>query len=143
MSEIKINGLNYDWPSVSVTGPNGVFIDITEVNWKSSQKKKRIYGKGSVPTGVARGNYSATVDFTISKDEYRQFVESLGTSPFKAEFDLAIVFELDGQDRSETLIKQVLIDDVDDSAKQGEDAIVVKLSGTAQMIIKDGVPDYE
>ncbi len=144
MASVKINGVRHDWESASITGPHGMFIDITEINWKASQKKKRVYGKGNVSIGYTRGNYSATVDLTIGKDEFNQLVDSLGISILKASpFDIVVVTEPNDQPKSETTIRQILVDDIDDSLKNGEDAEMVKLSGSAQMITRNGVEDYE
>lgn len=144
MASVKINGVRHDWESASITGPHGMFIDLTEINYKASQPKKRVYGKGNVSIGYTRGNYSATVDLTIGEDEFNQLVDSLGSSILKAKpFDIVIVTEPDDQPKSERVIQQILINDVDDSLKNGEDAKMVKLAGTAQMITRNGVPDYE
>ncbi|GKT37715.1 hypothetical protein ADUPG1_003653, partial [Aduncisulcus paluster] len=54
LKDAAINGASHDWASVTITGPQGTFVGITEINWKSSQKKKRTYGKGLLPRGAAR-----------------------------------------------------------------------------------------
>lgn len=142
-ANVTINGAVHDWESVSITGPHGTFVGISEINWKASQKKKRVYGKGAVSVGAARGNYEATVDMTLLVSEYQDLSGALPAGIFKSVFDMALVFEPDGVKRHEVVIKGILIDDVDEAAKQGDEEVTVKLSGTAQMISRDGVADYQ
>lgn len=140
---ITINGVVHDWESASITGPHGTFVGISELNWKSSQKKKRVYGKGAVSVGASRGNYEASVDMTLLAGEYQDLVSALSNGIYKSVFDVAVVFEPDGAKRHEVVVKGILIDDVDESTKQGDEEVTVKLSGTAQMITRDGVADYQ
>lgn len=140
---VTVNGSVHDWESVSVTGPHGTFVGISEVNWKASQKKKRVYGKGAVSVGASRGNYEASVDMTLLVSEYQDLVSALSDGILKSVFDVAIVFEPDGAKQHEVVLKGILIDDVDEGAKQGDEETTIKLSGTAQMISRDGVADYQ
>jgi len=140
---VTVNGAVHDWESVSITGPHGTFVGISELNWKASQKKKRVYGKGAVSVGAARGNYEASVDMTLLVSEYQDLVGALQNGIFKSVFDVALAFEPDGAKQHEVVLKGILIDDVDEGAKQGDEEVTFKLSGTAQMIMRDGVADYQ
>lgn len=140
---VTINGQVYDWESVTITGPQGVFTGISEINWKASQKKKRIYGRGGVPVGATRGQYEATVDMTLLASEYDALAAALASGIFKTPFSVAVAMEVDGLDTRETAIKNIFIDDVDEGAKQGDEEQTVKLSGSAEMIERGGTPDYE
>lgn len=140
---VKINGKAHDWESVTITGPQGVFIGITEVSWKSSQKKKRVYGKGITSVGATRGNYEATMNMTLLVSEYQDLVKALANGIYKTPFDVVVMFEPDGGSKHEIAIKECMVDELDESTKQGDEEATVKLSGTAQMITRDGKPDYE
>ncbi|WP_291325244.1 hypothetical protein [Desulfovibrio sp. UCD-KL4C] len=142
-SKVSVNGRSYDWDALTVTGPQGVLIGISEINWKSSQKKKRTYGKGVLSRGATRSNYEATVDFTIDVLEYQELVKSLSNGIYKSVFDLALVFEPDGENKREVVLKGIMVDSKDESAKSGDSELQVKLSGTALMINDDGKPEYE
>ncbi|KAF1073451.1 hypothetical protein [Halodesulfovibrio sp. MK-HDV] len=140
---VTINGKTHDWESVTITGPQGVFIGISEVNWKSSQKKKRVYGKGATSIGATRGNYEATTSMTLLVSEYQDLAKALAKGIYRTPFDVAVVFEPEGATKHEVVIKQIMVDDLDESAKQGDEEATVKLSGTALMITRDGKADYE
>lgn len=142
-STVTVNGRSYDWDSLTITGPQGVMVGISEINWKSSQKKKRTYGKGLLPRGATRGNYEATMDFTIDYSEYTDFTGALPDGLYKSVFNISLVFEPDGGDKREVVLKNIMIDDKDESAKQGDDEQTVKLSGSAEMININGTPEYE
>lgn len=140
---MNVNGKSHDWASLSVTGPQGILTGISEINWKSSQKKKRTYGSGALPRGATRANYEATIDFTVDVSEYQDLVGALSNGIYSSVFDLALVFEPDGGTKREVLIKGIMIDSKDESAKDGDAEITVKLTGTAAMLVEDGRPDYE
>jgi hypothetical protein len=140
---VNINGKAHDWESVTITGPQGVFIGISELSWKSSQKKKRVFGKGLVSVGATRGNYEATTNMTLLVSEYQDLAKSLANGIYKTPFDIAVVMEPDGGNKHEIVIKQIMIDELDESGKNGDEEITVKLSGTALMIERDGKPDYK
>lgn len=140
---VTINGQVHDWESVTVTGPQGVFTGISEINWKASQKKKRVYGRGAVPVGATRGQYEGSVDLTLLTTEYDALAGSLSGGIFKSAFNVAVAMETDGLKTRETVLRSILIDDVDESAKQGDEELTVKLSGTVEMIERNGTPDYQ
>ncbi|WP_027178599.1 hypothetical protein [Maridesulfovibrio bastinii] len=142
-STVSVLGRSYDWESLTITGPQGVIVGISEINWKSNQKKKRTYGKGLLPRGATRSNYEATVDFTLDYSEYTDLLSALDSGIFNSVFNISLVFEPDGGDKREVVLKNIMIDDKDESAKQGDDEQTVKLSGTAEMININGTPEYE
>lgn len=142
-STVTINGRSYDWASLTVTGPQGVMVGYSEINWKSSQKKKRTYGKGLLPRGATRANYEASVDITVDYSEYGDLLSALDSGIFDSVFDIALVFEIDGEDRREVVLQGIMIDDKDDGAKNGDEELTIKLSGTAQMIFENGAPEYQ
>ena len=140
---ISINGASHDWASVTITGPQGMLVGITEINWKSSQKKKRTYGKGLLPRGAARSNYEAPIDFTVDTSEYQDLVGALDAGIYDSVFNLTIVSEPEGGTKNETVLKGIMIDSKDQSAKDGDEELNVKLTGTAAMIVENGKPEYE
>jgi len=140
---VTINGQVHDWESVTITGPQGVFTGISEINWKATQKKKRVYGRGAVPVGATRGQYEASMDMTLLATEYDALAGALSGGIFKTPFTVAVAMETEGLKTRDTVLKSILIDDVDESAKQGDEELTVKLSGSAEMIERNGTPDYE
>lgn len=142
-TNVKVNGRSYDWAALKLTGPQGLMIGYSEINWKSSQKKKRTYGKGIRSRGATRANYEATVDITVDYDEYGDLLGALSSGIYDSSFDLALVFEPDSGSKREVALKGILIDSKDDGAKNGDDELTIKLSGTVDMIFENGTPEYE
>lgn len=143
-ASVKINGVLHDWESASITGPQGIFVGITELNYKASRKKTRQYGKGSLSRGVTRGQYEASFDMTISVEEHKALVDAAGGSLLEDNpFDLAVAMEPEGKPVRKIAVKDCRVDDIDESNKQGDEEHMIKISGTALMIERDGAPDYQ
>ncbi len=139
---VTINGQVHDWESVSITGPHGIFTGISELNFKSSLKKTPKFGRGSKALGKARGNYEASFDMTLFAAEYDLFEEALSKGIFTSKFNIAIAVETEGLKSRDIVLRGMDIDDKDDGVKQGEEE-TIKLSGTLDMIEKNGKPEYE
>lgn len=68
-----INGKVHAWEDIAVY-MNGVRIaGITEINFSDEAEREPIYGAGSKPIGVKRGNYKVEGDFTLTKEEADRF----------------------------------------------------------------------
>lgn len=77
---MSANGRHYDWEDISVTLPGGEAVGITEIKYSDEQSIEARYGKGSVPRGYGRGNYSASGSMVLDRDEWQRLVEGLTTS---------------------------------------------------------------
>ncbi len=141
--KVTVNGVLYDWECLTVVGPQGTFIGITEISWKSKQEKENRYGKGGAPRGVGRKNYEPEGSITLDPDEFDRLSSALGGSVYRKSFVLEInLAPLDAPSSAITL-KGVMVNDIDQSAKQGESKIEIKCSLRVGMILRDGVAEYE
>lgn len=73
----SVNGRKYDWESITVTMPHGECAAITEIKYSDEQSIEARYGRGAVPRGYGRGNYSASGSFVLDRDEWPDFVKGL------------------------------------------------------------------
>ncbi len=86
---MAINGKNYDWEDVSVMMPHGVAAQITEIKYSDEQAVTARYGKGAIPRGYGRGNYSAIVSFTLDREEWEMLKVVLAATGKGAIYDHA------------------------------------------------------
>lgn len=74
---MAINGKNYDWEDMSVMLPHGVAALLSEIKYSDEQPITVRYGRGAIPRGYGRGNYSATFSFKLDREEWEKLVESI------------------------------------------------------------------
>ncbi len=143
MAGVRINGVLHDWERVTVTGPQGTFIGITDISWKVKKEVKLRYGKGSIPRGYGRGNYEPDGSMTLDQDEFTRLNKAVEGGVLRRPWDLTIVCEPEGADKVTRVLKGLWVTGIDESAKQGEDnAMQTKLDFVVLMIERDGQPDY-
>lgn len=142
-AKITVNGILYDWECVTVVGPQGTFIGITEITWKSKQEKENRYGKGGAPRGVGRKNYEPEGSITLDPDEFDRLRLALGGSVYRKSFVLEVNMAPPDAAASAVTLTGVMVNDIDQSAKQGESKIEIKCSLRVGMIRRDGVAEYE
>ncbi len=74
---MAINGRNYDWEDISVQLPHGESVGITEIKYGDEQGIEARYGKGSIPRGFGRKNYSASGSMVLDRDEWERLKKEL------------------------------------------------------------------
>ena len=140
--KINVNGVLHDWESLTVVGPQGTFLGITSISWKSSQEKANRYGKGGVPRGVGRKNYEPSASMTLDKDEFERLCAALGGNYNRARFIILVYMDPLDASPSATMLEDVMINSVDESAEQGSEKIEVKLDLRVGMIKRNGQAEY-
>lgn len=140
---VTVNGVLHDWESLTIVGPQGTFIGITEISWKSKQEKTNRYGKGGVPRGVGRKNYEPEASFTVDTDEWDRLTAALGSPYYRQKFNIVITFEPPDAPPSTVTLVACRINGVEDGAKQGDDTIPKKVDLNLQMIKRDGQAEYD
>lgn len=140
--KVMVNGILHDWESLTIVGPHGAFLGITEISWKSKQEKKLRYGKGGVPRGRGRANYEPEASITIDTDEYTRLSAALGGDIYRKKFPIVITSTPPDALPDVTELKGVMINSVEDGAKQGDDTIPKKLELSVMMIARNGINEY-
>lgn len=72
---MAINGKHYDWEDISVILPTGVAVGITGIKYEDEQPVTPHYGKGAIPRGYGRGNYTASCSADLDRDEWEKLKE--------------------------------------------------------------------
>ena len=89
-----VNGINYDWGSISFVMFGVVVIGITKINYDEKQLKKNNYGAGYQPISRGYGQVEPNGDIEIYTDELKALIAAapnrslLGIQPF----DIQVVF---------------------------------------------------
>lgn len=76
---MAINGKSYDWEDISVILSHGTAASITEIKYSDEQPITAHYGKGAIPRGYGRGNYSATGSMVLNREEWEKLKGELAT----------------------------------------------------------------
>lgn len=142
-TKITVNGILHDWESITVVGPHGTFLGISEITWKSAQTKENRYGKGGVARGVGRKNYEPEASVTLDTDEFNRFEGSLANGLYRTRFNLSITLEPPDSPAESVDLVSCYVNDVDDGASQGDEKVEKKLSLRVGMIHRNGRPEYE
>lgn len=69
-----INGVNYDWEGIEISLPQGTAVAVRKIEYSDEKDLKEVYGKGSMPQAVGRGNYKAEGKLTLAREEFERLV---------------------------------------------------------------------
>jgi hypothetical protein len=116
-----INGRYYDWESVTIIGPSGEYIGISDINYSDEKGAEPRYGKGSTPYGYGNKNYKASGNMTLAIDEAERLRKSLGGSFYNGTFNTVVNYEVPGKDIVTDTLRDCKITKVDTSAQQDDD----------------------
>ena len=118
---MSVNGIAYDWESVTIEMPHGVAIGIEEINYNDSREIEEIYGKGSKVRQYGRKNYSASGSMTLTRDEFEAFRKAADGSAYKAKpFPIVSSYANDDMETVTDTLPDVKITKQDTSAKQDD-----------------------
>lgn len=119
---MPINGKRYDWEDITINMLHGTAINITDISYSDEQPITLRYGKGSVPQGYGRGNYSSSASFTIDLEEWERMKAQLGTSIYDHEpFAITISYADSGAGTITDKLPMVKITKVSTSNSQGSE----------------------
>jgi hypothetical protein len=77
---MAINGKSYDWEDISVILPTGTVAGIKEIKYSDEQPVTAHYGKGAIPRGYGRGNYSASGSMVLYREEWENLKADLAVN---------------------------------------------------------------
>ena len=89
-----INGVNYDWGSISVILFGVPIVGITKISYKAAQKKENNYGQGRKPISRGYGQITYEGSIEIYTDEWKRIISSApNKDPLQiTPFDINIVY---------------------------------------------------
>jgi len=127
-----INGVAYDYSSLTITRDGIPYQGINEISYKDSLDPGQLDGTGAYIRGYTRGKYKAECQFTIGKKDYEVFKQPLRKSPSggfgETTFVITVVYkEAEDADVITDVIEGCRIMKQDNSHKFGSDALVTKV----------------
>ena len=144
---MSVNGRSYDWEDVSITLPHGEAVNITEIKYSDEQTVTSHYGKGAIPRGYGRGNYSATGSMVLDRQEYERLVPYLrenGKGIYDHDpFTIVVNYANDDQGTITDTLKSVKISKQDGGGgAQGDDKVTAMSLDLVilEPILWNGVP---
>ena len=89
-----INGINYDWGSISFVMFGVTVIGITKINYDKKQLKKNNYGAGYQPISRGYGQIEPNAEIEIYTDELKAIIAAAPNRELLAipPFDIQVVF---------------------------------------------------
>lgn len=137
MADFQINGVTHDYSSIELQiGPIGYEPRITEINYKTALKGKKVFGTPRKAIGRTGGVEEPESSITFIKEGWDDLVEKLGDGFGLVEWNAVITYRKRGSSlfTTDELI-QCRIEEPDFSPSQGDEALTVKV-GISVMRIK-------
>lgn len=130
-----INGRQYEWADISFILGGRVVVGCRGINYKESQEKSLVYGKGNRPLSIQRGNKKYEGNVTMLQSEIETLKELARTThgPRGSILDLnlnAVVCYGDpskGDVMLTDLLYNIQFTEVDKGMKQGDQNMEVSL----------------
>lgn len=117
---MSINGKQYDWEDITISAPQGVMANITDISYSDGQAIGVRYGKGGVPTGYGRQNYEASGSMTIDIEEWERLKKTFGSTLYDhTPFNINVSYAMDGSATITDKLKSIKITKVSTSNSQG------------------------
>lgn len=121
------NGKKYDWEDMEIRLPNGVAVDITEINYSDEAPIEERYGKGAAPTGYGRKNYKASGSLTLDLEEFERLRENLDGAIYRAKpCEIVVAYANDDCPTVTDTLSGIKFTKIDTSGKQGDSNVGVK-----------------
>lgn len=133
----KINGYGYDYSSITLSVNGLTFSGITSITYNDSVERTKLYGTGSMPVGVTRGQYNCEASLEFHKHEFDRFALAF-PSLFDAKFNITIFHQTTGSPGSTDVLVDCRIDNIENSYSAGSDGLVVPVTLNVMEIIRNG-----
>lgn len=125
------NSAEYSWNDISISWLGRELVRFLEVKYTTDVEKKHIYGKGSKPIGIQKGNEKVSGEVTVGQSELEAMTRKVqetkaGAKITDVSFDINIAYMQDGVvvvDR----IKGASLTKLEKGMKQGDSDMEVKL----------------
>ncbi len=122
-----INGHAYSWGSIG-TAIDGVDTpDFTEINYSPSLEIGKVRGLGTRVKATTVGEADAEGSFSMLKGQAAKFIKAMGDGLMRKTFAITVSYDEDGEGGIVTdELFGCRITKIEDSPKQGTDAVVTK-----------------
>jgi hypothetical protein len=119
------NSTEFAWKDIEVVMLGRPVVRILEVEYSEEVEKKHIYGRGSKPVGIQKGNRKFSGSLMIGQSELIALIEALG-DPLANTFDISVSYRK-GTDLTRDRICGVDLTTISKGMKQGDTDMNVKL----------------
>ncbi|MCX6232617.1 MAG: hypothetical protein NTZ33_13860 [Bacteroidetes bacterium] len=119
------NSSEYSWKDIEVILLGRSISRILEIKYKGSQETKEIYGKGSEPQAIAKGNKKYEGDIKIGQSELEAMIDKVKVITGSSDpldlppFNISVAYVKNGMIRTDVCIG-VVLKDVEKALKQGD-----------------------
>ena len=114
------NSEEFDWKDLEVIMLGRPLVRILEIKYKATQETKEIYGRGSEPMGIQRGNKKYEGEIKIGQSELEALIDKAGGNPLDIpSFNITAAYIKGGVVRTD-VCKGVVLKDIEKALKQGD-----------------------
>jgi hypothetical protein len=124
-----VNGINYDWASVSFVLFGIPVSQIVDINYERKQKKENNYGAGPYPVSRGYGNVECDGTIEMYLDVWKQIIAlSPNRDPLQLPpFDIPVVYGNNGQVPAQDTLRSVEFLSDPFKGKQGDTKLMVTI----------------
>lgn len=124
-----INTREYAWSDVNVVVAGRLVTGIRGVEYKATQEKEALYGKGDKPHAIQRGNKSFDGVITFLQSELEALEKAAGGDILNISFDVVASYgnPVNGDVMSTDLLVGVEVTEIPKAMKQGDKFMEIAL----------------
>ena len=124
-----INGINYDWASITFTLFGVPITQVTKITYSRRQKKENNYGAGYVPVSRGYGNLEFEASIELYTDQWFQIIAlAHNNDPLQIPpFDIPVIFANSGQTPIKYVLRSCEFTEDPFSGSQGETKLMVSI----------------
>lgn len=126
---MSFSSKQYSWADVSISLGGKILQGATEVEYTEKQDKEAIFGRGSKPHAIARGNKTYEGKLSIWQSELEALVKSAPQKDvLSLTFDLVVSYvPEDGLSIVTDILRKVEFTEVKKAMKQGDKNMIVEM----------------
>lgn len=119
----------YAWSDISIAFGGRIIAGVTEVEYTEKKEKSALYGRGSKPLNIVRGNHSFEGKLSIWQSELEAMTrDAKNNDILNLNFDLVVAYvPSEGGQIVTDILKNVEFTEVKKAMKQGDKNMVVEL----------------
>ena len=133
------NSDEYSWKDLEVILLGRPLVRILDIKYKGTQETKEIYGRGSDPVGIQKGNKKYEGEIKIGQSELEALIDKAKSTTGSSDpldlppFDITVAYVKNGVVRTD-VCPHVVLKDVEKAMKQGDTDMEVSVPFTCLKI---------
>ena len=119
----------YAWSDISIAFGGRIIAGVTEVEYTEKKEKSALYGRGSKPLSIVRGNHSFEGKLSIWQSELEAMTrDAKNNDILNLNFDLVVAYvPSEGGQIVTDILKNVEFTEVKKGMKQGDKNMIMEL----------------